>query len=78
MFKEWITRTLIKKYAGSLIRHGLTWASGALMAASFAGSDQIAEAINQVADPLTAGIVAVMTGLAGLLWSAEEKKRSHG
>ena len=71
---DWLQNTIIKKYAGSIIRHGITALAGVLMTAGFPGAEQIAKVLSENVDPLAAGITAALVFLIGLAMSFKEKK----
>lgn len=71
---NWIQESLIKKYAGSLVRHAITALAGVLLTAGFPGAEQIAKVLQTNLDPLAAGITAMLVFIIGLAMSFKEKK----
>lgn len=72
---DWLQESILKKYAGSLIRHAITALAGVLMSAGFPGAQEIAKVLEENVDPLAAGIAAALVFGIGLLLSFKEKKK---
>lgn len=74
---DWLQDTILKRYAGSIVRHGITALAGVLMSAGFPGAQELAKILNDNIDPLTAALTATLVFLVGLALSFREKKKSE-
>lgn len=72
---DWLQEKIIKKYAGSLIRHGITTLAGVLAAASFPGALELSRILTENADPLSGAMTAAVVFLIGLLLSFKNAKK---
>lgn len=71
---EWVTRTAIRKYLPSLVRHALTLAAGFLIAS---GLPDAAAQLEGIAGPVTEMTLAIALWAVAQLWSFKDKKPSE-
>ncbi len=75
---NWIIKLIpssaIRKYVGSIVRHGLTVLAGILAGYAFPGVADLAKLILENMDHLEGAVVAIVMGVVGLLMSFAEKK----
>jgi hypothetical protein len=72
--KARLSKSLIKKYAGSIIRHGISWAGGALAVMTIPALADLGSLILANIDSIESTALAIVTGVIALLMSFKEKK----